>query len=516
MMKYILIGLAIMPSLFLFGQKHDNLWILGYSHGLGGSEEDSLGLSILDFSSENSLHISSNYQWTLGFDVASTNFSDAKGNYLFSSNGVRIYDREGEWLEGGENLNENENNGYILPQGVLALPHPRDSNLYAFFHGRKGSTPRMEETWYSEIDMRKNKGLGAVTSMQPLIQDTLLYGQITAVKHGNGRDWWIIFQRNCDAFTRCKNNFFYKVLLNSEGIQVFEQKIQDDLKTNTGLGQAVFTPDGTKYIAVQGDRFEEPSYIDIYDFDRCTGEFSNRIRIETVITDRGDGENGGTGGIAVSPNSRFLYFNTWKKIFQYDLSKENAQIMQDSSVVVAEYDGFVQYTQSGFPLGTRFLRGQLAPDGKIYICTTNSTQYLHVIHSPNEKELACNVEQHGIYLPTFNGFSIPNHPNYRLGAWEGSVCDTLNDPSVSTADLFTKTEVKLYPNPASDLLNITINTKRNYQTISVRLYDLLGNLVRDYHNTTAISLQNYPAGIYLAQIALDGAIIQTQKLIIQR
>jgi mRNA-degrading endonuclease toxin of MazEF toxin-antitoxin module len=33
-----------------------------------------------------------------------------------------------------------------------------------------------------------------------------------------------------------------------------------------------------------------------------------------------------------------------------------------------------------------------------------------------------------VELPTYNAFSMPNFPNYRLGALEGSPCDTLRQP----------------------------------------------------------------------------------------
>ena len=72
---------------------------------------------------------------------------------------------------------------------------------------------------------------------------------------------------------------------------------------------------------------------------------------------------------------------------------------------------------------------QLAPDGKIYSCATNGVNYLHVIHSPDEEN--CQYQQHGIKLPKYNGFSVPNFPHYRLGPLDGSSCDTLglnNDP----------------------------------------------------------------------------------------
>ncbi|MEN0050030.1 MAG: hypothetical protein AAF806_23405, partial [Bacteroidota bacterium] len=447
-MKYLLLVLALLPSLFLFSQKHDHIWRLGYSGGTGGSAIDSFGISILDFNYD-TLNIYSEHISPWGFDSANTSMCDAQGNYQFSSNGIVIIDKEGKWMEGEVILNEIFPEGYKLPQGVLALPHPRDSNLYAFFHGTKGHLTWVTETWYSEIDMRENERLGGITYMESLVNDTLVYGQYTAVRHGNGRDWWIPMQHYCRIDKGCQNNFFYTTLLTLTGVEVFEQKIKGNLLTETGLGQAVFTPDGTKYITPHGIRASRPIVIDIYNFDRCTGEFGNRQQIEffrvTEDTHRGS-------ALAISPNSRFIYLITWTQIIQYDLQAED---IQASETIVAEYDGFVQYTDNGFPLATRFLRGQLAPDDKIYICTTNSTQYLHVIHNPNEKGLACNVEQHGIYLPTLNAFSIPNHPNYRLGTWEGSPCDTLSP--ISSTEQVAYNEMNFFPNPSTGFFQLELD-----------------------------------------------------------
>ncbi|MEM8526032.1 MAG: T9SS type A sorting domain-containing protein [Bacteroidota bacterium] len=484
----------------IIAQKHDGIWMFGHSNGMGG--RDTIGISILDFRVKDTLQIYPDYDIKQGFNYANVSMCDAEGNYLFSSNGTRIYNTVHEWMEGGKNLNVNEYNGYLLPQGVLSLPHPRDSNIYAFFHGRKGYSVQITQTWYSEIDMRKNEGLGAVTSMESLIQDTLLYGQITAVKHGNGRDWWIPFQHYCLEREGCKNNFFYKILLNPDKVEISSQAITDSLLTDTGLGQAVFTPDGTKYIASEADEFGEPAYIDIYNFDRCTGELGERKRIETIVSDR---ENLGGSGLIVSPNSRFIYFVRWTKIFQYDLWAED---IQASEILVAEYDGFVNI----FP--TRFLRGQLASDNKIYLNTTNETRYLHVIHNPNEKGLACNVEQHGIKLPTYNSFSLPNHPNYRLGAWEGSPCDTIESVNVSNTNIFEKASIDLYPNPTNDVLNIEINTSTPYQSMEIQIYDLLGKQLGIFNDISSLPL-NYPKGLYLLQIWLDQKLVKTEKLIIQ-
>ncbi len=94
---------------------------------------------------------------------------------------------------------------------------------------------------------------------------------------------------------------------------------------------------------------------------------------------------------------------------------------------------------------------QLAPDGKIYISNGNSGLRLHVINNPDEPGLACNMEQHGVVLPRLNMNSLPNHPNYFLGAVAGSVCDSLGlsafTPGPSPRE---RGGVRAFPNPSGD------------------------------------------------------------------
>ena len=120
--------------------------------------------------------------------------------------------------------------------------------------------------------------------------------------------------------------------------------------------------------------------------------------------------------MAVSPNARFLYVSSYLYIYQFDLWADDIEASKET---VAIYDGYAA------PFATRFYMAQLAPDGKIYLSCSNGVDILHVIHKPNEKGLACEVEQHGIQLPTYNASSMPNFPNFRLGPLDGSSCDTL-------------------------------------------------------------------------------------------
>ena len=52
------------------------------------------------------------------------------------------------------------------------------------------------ELYYAIIDMNQNGGLGKVISKKNLLyKGTFGGGRITACRHANGRDWWLVHQR---------------------------------------------------------------------------------------------------------------------------------------------------------------------------------------------------------------------------------------------------------------------------------------------------------------------------------
>ncbi len=233
-----------------------------------------------------------------------------------------------------------------------------------------------------------------------IISDSLWLGKLTAIKHANGRDWWLLYNE-----WMTKN--YYTILIAPNGPEIVDTQTVGTSVID-GLGQAVFSPDGTKYAIING---RHDDFLQIFDFDRCTGELSNEILIQFSV-----GQNIASPGLAISPNSRFLYFSATDTIYQYDLWADD---IPSSEEVVGIYDGHVD------PFANLFFLAQLAPDGKIYISVPNGSRYLHVIENPNEKGLACNFNQRGVNLLNYNGGTLPNHPNYRLGPLDGSPCDTL-------------------------------------------------------------------------------------------
>lgn len=388
-------------------QQHDCVWISGYEGGSISPNDDQFGHTILDFSS-GSLHISNNQESELEFYITALSMADVSGNLIFYTNGIDIENADWQPMANGSGIHSPVLGGLTISQGALALPYPGRPNQYALLHVRRAYIPPpiatvgVLELKYSLIDMAQNGGLGAVIEKNnTLLADTLQFGKLTAVQHANGRDWWLLV---AEAWS----NRFYRILFDPGGFHVqTSQSIGDVLLP--GVGQAVFSPDGSKYVVYDTYQAGFPDAVDVYDFDRCSGRLSNHRRFSTTT-------NLLAGGVSISPNSRFLYVHTTLQVSQFDLQ---ATDIAASRIDVANYDGF----ESPFP--THFFAGRLAPDGKIYLCTSNGTDVLHVIHRPDEAGTDCAVEQHGIRIPTYNASSMNNLAGYRLGPLDGSACDTL-------------------------------------------------------------------------------------------
>ncbi|MBK5285482.1 MAG: T9SS type A sorting domain-containing protein, partial [Bacteroidia bacterium] len=444
----------LLPFFYLFislncnSQGITNLWLLGYSGG-GGK---------MDINFTTGSPVVSLNPRIMNMDATATCISDAQGNFLFSSNGIFIQNANNDTMLNGSGLNPGPftslwNNSFgALPiiQGNLILSFPGNSEKYILFHETYTLTSNsysILELFYSIINMSLDGGLGGVTQKNQIAsQDTLIPGMLTACRHANGRDWWVITHEDSGAY-------FYKVLVTPDGIESISQQIDSGPLSHYG-GSACFSPDGTKYVTL-----DNLSKLRIYDFDRCTGDITNLRYI--ILPDTYP-----QGGVAFSPNSRFLYANSINYIYQFDVTAANVASTQ---TLVATFDGY--YSPSP-PFACNFLLQQLGPDGKIYINSANSVVDLHAINYPDSAGIACNVCQHCIHLPAYNAFSIPNHPNYFLGPEIGSICDSL-DVGINERAQFSF-NFSVYPNPVqNNILNITYLLPQNQKGI-LEMFDVSG------------------------------------------
>lgn len=345
--------------------------------------------------------------------------------------------------------------------------------------------------------MRLDNGLGAVVKKNELLYylPFAFADNLTAVRHGNGRDWWIMAPQ-------FHSDKYYKFLLTPEGLsEPLVQTFGKKWNNFTGTSQACFSPDGSKYI-----RMARHSGCQIADFDRCTGELSNAVNI-TFYTDTIT-----AAGCAVSPNNRFLYLAGSKKMFQFDLL---APDIAASRIVIGIWDGY------GEPLGSTFFQGMLAPDGKIYFTASNGINILHIIHNPNEGGLACNLEQHGLELPTRHSFSVPNFPYFRLYESAGSPCDTLGiASSTTTAPERAPGPLRILPNPAAAGGDIRVEAGDLFGSGAfLQLYDLQGRLLRrmalpEQVSVAYVSASGLSPGVYVVTVSAPGR-LQRGRLVVE-
>ena len=389
--------------------------------------------------------------------------------------------------------------GYSQEQGALILRQPQRDSTYYVFHRRSKFDPApgisiaAVDLLYSAVTLKKDRRHNVFRKGFPIVDTLLQGGHLSAMKHANGTDWWIIQPGRHD-------NYYYTILFTRKGIDtVFTQILNHPRLNDFGGGQTCFSPNGKMYartdLALDG--------VFLLDFDRTSGRLYNyrNIFIDTsnVIT-----------GLAFSASSRFLYVTTLDRIFQYDLDAVN---IEESQVLVAEWDGFSD------PFPTSFYLCNLGPDCRIYINTSNGVQYMHVIEYPDRKGLACNVRQHAIKLPTHNAASMPNFPHFRVD--EEWPCDsTIGLRLTPVIDLPEGTiTFEIYPNPADDVLYLDFELDK-VRSLEYEMTDLFGRSVyrttlknNDYREELSVS--HLPPGVYTWQLHNDQGSHSTGKVVIR-
>jgi hypothetical protein len=183
----------------------NNNWLMGYYNGLGETK--------IDFNS--GAPVISYYPIPMDFNHTHANISDSAGNLLFYTNGVYIADATHDTMMNGSGINPGAYSnfvpdGHLIAQGALIIKKPGWENLYYMFHNTCDHYPppltgcRAYQLYMSIVDMNLNNGLGEVILKNyPIVVDTLNTGKIHAVKHANGRDWWVVCHR-------VNTNMYYK------------------------------------------------------------------------------------------------------------------------------------------------------------------------------------------------------------------------------------------------------------------------------------------------------------------
>ena len=509
-MKSILTIIILMSLLFsnIYAQKHDYNWILGYFQA---SDMENYNGMLLDFNEDQvAATIFEKEQW---FSLTNLAYSDASGSLQLYSDGCAFYDENGILLANGTDIHEDDTfcdsdfmTGYPANQGMIVIPTSEASIVSLFYNEEYFNNENLFSVKLQRamIDLENN----IVLSKQQTYMDTISGNILSATKHSNGEDWWII---NQDYYTN-----EYKCLLISEG------EVIDTVSTFIGNAilaqdspQSNFSPDGTMFA-----RFNPADELQLYDFDRSTGKLCNFRYIDVPTGE--DAVN--AGGLAFSGSSRYLYVNDAVGIWQYDTQ---AADIAGSVVQVAEREVFsTGFEVFGNHVFTFFYKMALAPDCRIYMSSRSGVDRIYVIMEPEQKGIACNVVQN-IRIPVFNAGTTPHYPNYRLDkapfcdsskAFPDNLMTTVSTPETATPI----SRIHVFPNPARDQCKLYLKHV-NARQVKFQLTDLLGRPMRtqdiEVNNgevITNIDISDVPTGIYFYTVYSKGEILLTDRLIIEK
>ncbi len=457
-----------------------------------------------------------NHQGSL---LAVTSYCDPEtGKMLLYSDGFHLFDGDGEIINTEEILNptyfaKSEVRGFekrygytcgTRAAGTLVLLPLEDNRMGVVHQYPTRGIVHMgvDSLYYTELQRDPSENTWEIIKMNELIMydwDEYLANtaSLTAVRHGNGRDWWVL-AGGLNTVALCKNESCFRVyvfLLSPEGLSLDHvEVILPGYDRNNSIWFIRPNIEGSM-LATVGVDMRDPEYkryVHLYDFDRCDGTMSMR---EGEI-EIGEDDLNSYGGIDLdySASGNYLYVHNASILVQYDLMEEEWWMTGDT---VGIWSQAIDDDTGGLRLPTQFAWSSLAPDGKIYISAANDlSTYMHVIHYPERRGVACEFEQNGLALPYVNKESAPLYMNYSLGALKDSPCDSLG-LSTSLKHIEKENFILVYPNPARDQLKV--ESKKPMKSFAI--YSISGvALQSDIMLRDEVDISTLPEGTYIIKI----------------
>ena len=336
----------------------------------------------------------------ISYTGCTSSISDNLGNILLYSNGQAIYNNSHTIIANGSGLHADAGN-----QSSILLKRPNNSTQYYLFHVKTGSlNPGL---YYSTIDMALSAGSGSVISKNVLISNLGHLPYLTAGKHCNGSDYWLV---NAGKSNNLASIFAFSItssgISNAPATTTLPAQVGGNNYNYFNLGCLKLSPNSRKI----GSTFINPSLnccsssnpneILLGDFDNQTGLVSNY----TVMITPGcsSGSMAYTPyGLEFSSSSRYAYSSYCGYLCQWDLCSVNSST--PSFIAVTETNSISINNHGSL---------QLAPDYKIYL-TRPGTSTLACIGSPNSFSNNCGYSLNAITLGTYSAqYGLPNFPGF--------------------------------------------------------------------------------------------------------
>ncbi len=303
--KYLYIVFVLALYNFSVNAQEANNWMFG----------DKVGLN---FATEPPTEISSSMYLPTG----PCSVSDHKGNLLFYGNADTIKNRYHKPMKGMQYKAPLIPNGDV--QAAVVIPFVGDSNRYyhfisgntCFYSDSKATFNKPRAVGYHIINMQGDSGLGEVeqqyTQLVPYNCD-----RITACKHANGKDYWVI-THSADKY----------LAIPVTEIGVGSPVISKMEEFHYGYSNAMVMSHDSRslYSNVNADYYHCTENKNLtalfkYDFDPATGIFSNQEIVDSSDFEKYPDSLFAFDGIAISPNDSIIYINVKNSRHDYQVNQ---------------------------------------------------------------------------------------------------------------------------------------------------------------------------------------------------
>jgi gliding motility-associated-like protein len=310
----------------------------------------------------------------------------AQGEMLFYSNGEEVWNQSHNVMANGTDLLGSQRSSQ-----AIALCHPGNSDLWYLFYPETYDGVNFNKIdykmYYSIIDMSQNGGLGRVVEKNRILFDYSTE-KITAVRHCNNRDWWIISHET-------RNNVFLVFSFTDTGLN--EVPIRQELgiayeAIAFAAGGFIRPSRSGSLLAVTKETSAANAFngsFELFRFDRSTGMLSNELLIFN------DAQY--CYGTEFSPDETKVYTHKDKILYQFDISSRDEAAIRNTAYQIP-----YPYPRVGAM--------KLGPDDILYI--SGPHRLLNAFLNPNEGGAGSNFTTSYIDTSPNTVFvSLPNFPN---------------------------------------------------------------------------------------------------------
>lgn len=318
-----------------------------------------------------------------------SSYSDANGNLLLYTDGLTVWNRNGQPMPNGTGLM----GAASSTQSCLIVPQPGSSTRYYVFTTDCYENMHANGLRYSIIDMNLDNGNGdVIVGSKNILVTTGVSEQVAATFHSNGTDIWV-------ATSITNGSQVYAYLLTTAGLSASPVISTNGIGTGSGVGAMRFSHDGLRLAYCVVNPVTASSHrVRVCDFNTGTGQCANAFDIvySATLDER-------PYGVEFSPDNSKLYcaILIYGKVMQYDLAAGGPSAIIASGVQV---DPFTSQSTSSYA----HLR--MGTDGRLWV--NRGQLHIDYVPDPNLAGTACGYVQDGLIIsgPQFSsiGWCLPN------------------------------------------------------------------------------------------------------------